>query len=288
MLYSDLTNEAIMFTDLVVFIPLGYYLFTKLTGGIVRAVAGEADNDFLENTVCILIGLVAIYGVMVLGSFNAARSLPRILLKDMPESSAVFSRWQERTKNSAVNVVVVDGETGQEIKINLLNISEEMGLLHGGEPVVYASLKDQDLYFGYLLDYQDLTTGRWIHLGYPYTADQVACSYQELMVMTLALHLLFLLWQHLRLRADLGHFPLALWWPTLVLALVQGAATAGAILLVWKFPDGTVPVPLLMGMVMSTTLLQPVCWLRVACLQIRRTAGVIPLGEMFAAVKKAI
>lgn len=288
MLYSDLTNEAIMFTDLVVFIPLGYYLFTKLTGGIIRAVAGEADNDFLENTVCILIGLVAIYGVMVLGSFNVARSLPRILLKDMPESSAVFSRWQERTKNSAVNVVVVDGETGQEIKLNLLNISEEMGLLHGGEPIVYASLKDQDLYFGYLLDYQDLTTGRWIHLGYPYTADQVACSYQEMMVMTLALNVLFLLWQHLRLRADLGHFPLALWWPTLVLALVQSAATAGAILLVWKFPDGTVPVPLLMGMVMSTTLLQPVCWLRVACLQIHRTAGVIPLREMFAAVKKAI
>lgn len=288
MLYSDLTNEAIMFTDLVLFIPVGYYLFTKLTGGIVRAVAGEADNDFLENTVCLLIGLVAIYGVMVLGSFNVARSLPRILLKDMPESSAVFSRWQERTKNSAVNVVVVDGETGEEIKINLLNISEEMGLLHGGEPIVYASLKDQDLYYGYLLDHQDPATGQWIHLGYPYTADQVACSYQEFMVMTLALHLLFLLWQHLRLRADLGHFPLALWWPTLVLALVQSAATAGAILLVWKFPGGTVPVPLLMGMVLSTTLLQPVCWLRVACLQIHRTAGAIPLGEMFAAVKKAI
>ncbi|WP_346668026.1 hypothetical protein [uncultured Subdoligranulum sp.] len=133
MLYSDLTNEAIMFTDLVLFIPVGYYLITQLTGGIIRAVAGEAENDFLENMVCFLIGLIAIYGVMVLGSFNVARSLPRILLKDMPESSAVFSRWQERTKNSAVNVVVVDGETGQEIKLNLLNISEEMGLLHGGD-----------------------------------------------------------------------------------------------------------------------------------------------------------
>ena len=102
MLYSDLTNEAIMFTDLVVFIPLGYYLFTKLTGGIVRAVAGEADNDFLENMVCLLIGLVAIYGVMVLGSFNVARSLPRILLKDMPESSAGFSffAFEERRRGN--------------------------------------------------------------------------------------------------------------------------------------------------------------------------------------------
>lgn len=288
MLYSDWTNEVIMFTDLVLFIPVGYYLITQLTGGIIRAVAGEAENDFLEGMVCFLIGLIAIYGVMVLGSFNVARSLPRILLKDMPESSAVFSRWQERTKNSAVNVVVMDGETGEEIKINLLNISEDMGLLHGGEPIVYASLKDQDLYYGYLLDYQDPATGQWIHLDYPYTADQVACSYRELMVMTLALNMLFLFWQHLRLRADLGHFPLALWWPTLAVALVQSAATAGAILLVWKFPGGTVPVPLLMGMVLSTTLLQPVCWLRVACLQIRRTAGAIPLGEMFAAVKKVI
>ena len=58
--------------------------------------------------------------------------------------------------------------------------------------------------------------------------------------------------------------------------LVEGAATAGAILLVWKFPNGTVPVPLLVGMVLSVTLLQPVCWLRVACLQILRTAGVVP------------
>lgn len=58
--------------------------------------------------------------------------------------------------------------------------------------------------------------------------------------------------------------------------LVEGAATAGAILLVWKFPNGTVPVPLLVGMVLSATLLQPVCWLRVACLQILRTAGVVP------------
>lgn len=106
--------------------------------------------------------------------------------------------------------------------------------------------------------------------------------------MTLALNVLFLLWQHLRLRADLGHFPLSMWWPTLAVALLQGAATAGGILLVWKFPDGTVPVPLLVGMVLSATLLQPVCWLRVACLQIRRTAGVVPLREIFAVVKKAI
>lgn len=74
----------------------------------------------------------------------------------------------------------------------------------------------------------------------------------------------------------------------LVMLVVEEAATAGGILLVWKFPDGTVSVPLLVGMVLSATLLQPVCWLRVACLQIRRTAGVVPLREIFAAVKKAM
>lgn len=106
--------------------------------------------------------------------------------------------------------------------------------------------------------------------------------------MTMALNMLFLLWQHLRLRAETGHFLLALWWPTLVVALVEGAATAGAILLMWKFPDGTVSTPLLEGMALSATLLQPVCWLRVACLQIRRSAGVVPLREIFAVVRKAI
>lgn len=287
-MYSDSSNGSIMFMNLVVFIPVGYYLITKLTGGIVRAVAGEADNGFFEDTVCRLIGLIVIYYAILSGSFIMARSLPYILEQNMPESSAVFSRWQERTKRSAVNVVVVDEESGEEIKLNLLNISEEMGLLHGGEPIVYASLKDQENVVGYLLDYQDLATGRWIHLGYPYTADQVVQSYQEMMVTTLALNVLFLFWQHLRLRADLGHFPLALWWPTLFVALVEGAATAGAILLMWKFPDGAVPAPLLEGMVLSATLLQPVCWLRVACLQIRRTGGVVPLQEIFAAVKKAM
>lgn len=287
-MYSDFPNGAMMFTNLVLFIPIGYYLITKLTGGIVRAVAGEADNGFFEDTVCRLIGLTVIYCTMVLGSFNVARSLPYILQQNMPESSAVFSRWQERTKRSAVNVVVVDEESGEEIKLNLLNISEEMELLHGGEPIVYASLKDQELFIGYLLDFQDLTTGQWIHLGYPYTVEQVAWSYQDIMVTTLALNVLFLFWQHLRLRADLGHFPLSLWWPTLAAALVEGAATAGGILLVWKFPDGTVPAPLLVGMVLSATLLQPVCWLRVACLQIRRTAGVVPLREIFAVMRKAI
>lgn len=274
--------------NLVAFIPAGYYLITKLTSEIVGAVTVKISNHFLENVVLITIGLIVIYYAILSGSLIMARSLPYTLQLNMPESSAVFSRWQERTKRSAVNVVVVDQESGEEIKLNLLNITEEMGLLHGGEPMVYASLKDQKNVAGYLLDYQDLSTGRWIHLGYPYTADQVACSYQEMMVMTLALNVLFLLWQHLRLRADLGHFPLSMWWPTLAVALLQGAATAGGILLVWKFPDGTVPVPLLMGMVLSATLLQPVCWLRVACLQIRRTAGVVPLREIFAVVKKAI
>lgn len=287
-MYSDSSNGSIMFMNLVAFIPAGYYLITKLTSEIVGAVTVKISNHFLENVVLITIGLIVIYYAILSGSLIMARSLPYTLQLNMPESSAVFSRWQERTKRSAVNVVVVDQESGEEIKLNLLNITEEMGLLHGGEPMVYASLKDQKNVAGYLLDYQDLSTGRWIHLGYPYTADQVACSYQEMMVMTLALNVLFLLWQHLRLRADLGHFPLSMWWPTLAVALLQGAATAGGILLVWKFPDGTVPVPLLVGMVLSATLLQPVCWLRVACLQIRRTAGVVPLREIFAVVKKAI
>ena len=287
-MYSDSSNGSIMFMNLVAFIPAGYYLITKLTSEIVGAVTVKISNHFLENVVLITIGLIVIYYAILSGSLIMARSLPYTLQLNMPESSAVFSRWQERTKRSAVNVVVVDQESGEEIKLNLLNITEEMGLLHGGEPMVYASLKDQKNVAGYLLDYQDLSTGRWIHLGYPYTADQVACSYQKMMVMTLALNVLFLLWQHLRLRADLGHFPLSMWWPTLAVALLQGAATAGGILLVWKFPDGTVPVPLLVGMVLSATLLQPVCWLRVACLQIRRTAGVVPLREIFAVVKKAI
>lgn len=287
-MYSDSSNGSIMFMNLVVFIPAGYYLITKLTNEIVGAVTVKISNHFLENVVLITIGLIVTYYAILSGSLIMARSLPYTLQQNMPESSAVFSRWQERTKRSAVNVVVVDQESGEEIKLNLLNISEGMGLLHGGEPIVYASLKDQKNVAGYLLDYQDLTTGRWIHLGYPYTADQVACSYQEMMVMTLALNVLFLLWQHLRLRADRGHFSLGLWWPTLAVALLQGAATAGGILLVWKFPDSTVPVPLFVGMVLSATLLQPICWLRVACLQIRRTAGVIPLREMVATVKKAI
>ena len=287
-MYSDSSNGSIMFMNLVAFIPAGYYLITKLTSEIVGAVTVKISNHFLENVVLITIGLIVIYYAILSGSLIMARSLPYTLQQNMPESSAVFSRWQERTKRSAVNVVVVDQESGEEIKLNLLNISEKMGLLHGGEPMVYASLKDQKNVAGYILDYQDLSTGRWIHLGYPYTADQVACSYQEMMVMTLALNVLFLLWQHLRLRTDLGHFPLSMWWPTLALALLQGAATAGGILLVWKFPDGTVPVPLLLEMVLSATLLQPVCWLRVACLQIRRTAGGVPLREMVATVKKAI
>ena len=287
-MYSDSSNGSIMFMNLVVFIPAGYYLITKLTNEIVGAVTVKISNHFLENVVLITIGLIVTYYAILSGAFIMARSLPYTLQQNMPESSAVFSRWQERTKRSAVNVVVVDQESGEEIKLNLLNISEDMGLLHGGEPIVYASLKDQKNVAGYLLDYQDLTTGRWIHLGYPYTADQVACSYQEMMVMTLALNVLFLLWQHLRLRADLGHFPLSMWWPTLAVALLQGAVTAGGILLVWKFPDGTVPVPLFVGMVLSATLLQPICWLRVACLQIRRTAGGVPLREMVATVKKAI
>ena len=287
-MYSDSSNGSIMFMNLVVFIPAGYYLITKLTNEIVGAVTVKISNHFLENVVLITIGLIVTYYAILSGAFIMARSLPYTLQQNMPESSAVFSRWQERTKRSAVNVVVVDQESGEEIKLNLLNISEDMGLLHGGEPIVYASLKDQKNVAGYLLDYQDLTTGRWIHLGYPYTADQVACSYQEMMVMTLALNVLFLLWQHLRLRADREHFSLGLWWPTLAVALLQGAVTAGGILLVWKFPDGTVPVPLFVGMVLSATLLQPICWLRVACLQIRRTAGVIPLREIFAVVRKAI
>ena len=285
-MYSDLTNEAIMFMNLVLFIPVGYYLITKLTSEIVAAVTVEISSHFLENVVLITIGLTVIYFTMLLGSFNMARSLPYILRQNMPESSAVFSRWQERAKRSAVNVVVVDEESGEEIQLNLLNISEEMGLLFGREPIVYASLKDQEIVVGYLLDYQDLSTGRWIHLGYPYTADQVARSYQEIMAITLALNVLFLFWQHLRLRADLGHFPLSMWWPTLAVALLQGAATAGGILLVWKFPDGTVPVPLLVGMVLSATLLQPVCWLRVACLQIRRETREISLREIYATIKK--
>lgn len=70
--------------------------------------------------------------------------------------------------------------------------------------------------------------------------------------------------------------------------LVEGAATAGAILLVCKFTDGRFFAFFLVGMVLSVTQLQPVCWLRVACLQIRRTAGVVPLREIFAAVRKAI
>lgn len=277
-----------MYTNLVLFIPLGYYLITKLTSEIVGAVTAETTNSFFENVVLITIGLIAIYLTMLLGSFNVARSLPYILQQNMPESSAVFSHWQERTKRSAANVVVVDEESGEEIKINLLNISEEMGLLHGGEAIVYASLKDQELFIGYLLDYQDLATGRWIHLGYPYTADQVARSYQEIIVTTMALNMLFLFWQHLRLRAVLGYFPLALWWPTLIVALVEGTATAGAILLMWKFPDGTVPPSLLEGMVLSATLLQPVCWLRVACLQIRREAREISLREIYETIKKAM
>ena len=287
-MYSDSSNGSIMFMNLVAFIPAGYYLITKLTSEIAGVVTVKISNHFLENVVLITIGLIVTYYAILSGAFIMARSLPYTLQQNMPESSAVFSRWQERTKRSAVNVVVVDEESGDEIKLNLLNISEDMGLLHGGEPIVYASLKDQKNVAGYLLDYQDLSTGRWIHLGYPHTADRVARSYQEMMVMTLALNVLFLLWQHLRLRADLGHFPLSMWWPTLAVALLQGAVTAGGILLVWKFPDGTVPVPLFVGMVLSATLLQPVCWLRVACLQIRRTAGVIPLREMVAAVKKAI
>lgn len=287
-MYSDSSNGSIMFMNLVVFIPAGYYLITKLTSEIVGAVTVKISNHFLENVVLITIGLIVIYYAILSGAFIMARSLPYTLQQNMPESSAVFSRWQERTKRSAVNVVVVDEESGEEIKLNLLNISEDMGLLHGGEPMVYASLKDQKNVAGYLLDYQDLSTGRWIHLGYPYTADQVARSYQELMVITLALNVLFLFWQHLRLRADLGHFPLSMWWPTLAVALLQGAATAGGILLVWKFPDGTVPVPLLVGMVLSATLLQPVCWLRVACLQIRREAREISLREIYETIKKAM
>ena len=212
-MYSDSSNGSIMFMNLVAFIPAGYYLITKLTSEIVGAVTVKISNHSLENVVLITIGLIVTYYAILSGSLIMARSLPYTLQQNMPESSAVFSRWQERTKRSAVNVVVVDEESGDEIKLNLLNISEDMGLLHGGEPMVYASLKDQKNVAGYILDYQDLSTGRWIHLGYPYTADQVACSYQEMMVMTLALNVLFLLWQHLRLRADRGHFPLSMWWP---------------------------------------------------------------------------
>lgn len=62
----------------------------------------------------------------------------------------------------------------------------------------------------------------------------------------------------------------------------------GGILLVWKFTDGRFSASLLVGMVLSATLLQPVCWLRVACLQIRRTARVVPLREVFAVMRKAI
>ena len=181
-MYSDSSNGSIMFMNLVAFIPAGYYLITKLTSEIVGAVTVKISNHFLENVVLITIGLIVIYYAILSGSLIMARSLPYTLQQNMPESSAVFSRWQERTKRSAVNVVVVDQESGEEIKFNLLNISEKMGLLHGGEPMVYASLKDQKNVAGYILDYQDLSTGRWIHLGYPYTADQVACSYQEMMV----------------------------------------------------------------------------------------------------------
>ena len=47
-MYSDLTNEAIMFMNLVLFIPVGYYLITKLTSEIVGAVTVEISNHFLK------------------------------------------------------------------------------------------------------------------------------------------------------------------------------------------------------------------------------------------------